>query len=132
MPRWTVWSMLVGLTWATLAAAAPDGCYDWILKQKIRGGYLGAHSSRKAVELGKAAGMNLLMPKFGGLQAPPTEANWKLLREWCDAGRQAGIHMLPVYNFRGGETEKLLSDRREVGPTGQRMERTPCPLDEPF
>ena len=40
--------------------------------------------------------------------------------------------MLPVFNFRGGDTERIPSDRREVTVTGETMKLTPCPLDEEF
>jgi hypothetical protein len=112
--------------------AAPARQNDWIAREKFRGGYLSAGDPVSGVARMKAAGMNAVMPKFGGLQAPPTTDNVKLLGDWGAAARKAGVHLLPVFNFRGGETEKLLSDRREVGLTGQRLQATPCPLDEAF
>lgn len=114
------------------ALAAPARCYDWLLREKMRGGYLSASDPRATAAQMKAIGMNTLLPKFGDLQSPPSEANVRLLREWGEAAQNAGMHLLPVFNFRGGETEKILSPRREVTISGQRMERTPCPLDEQF
>ena len=125
--------LLVGLTLSVATVgAAPSKCYDWILKEKLRGGYLSAHSPRSAAARMAAIGMNAVLPKFGGLTYPASEANLTLLREWSEATRAAGIHLLPVLNFRGGETEKILGARREVTAAGQTMERTPCPLDEQF
>lgn len=112
--------------------AAPINSYDWITRDRIRGAYLSSGDLNDGLAKAKASGLNLLMPKFGGLQAPPTEANIKLLRDWGDKCRQLGIHLMPVYNFRGGGAEALLSDRREVTAAGDTMERTPCPLDEAF
>ena len=117
---------------AAAAGASPARCYDWILRQKVRGGYLAANTPLSGVAQMRAAGMNLVMPKFGGLQSPVTEANAAQLRAWGEAVAKAGLRLMPVFNVRGGETEKILSARREVAVTGQRMERTPCPLDESF
>jgi len=129
--RWALASL--GLTLALSAEAAPvASCYDWIRHDKIRGGYLSAADLGEGVARMKAVGMNLLMPKFGGLQAPPTEANLKQLRAWGVSAQANGLHLLPVFNFRGGETEKLLGDRREVSFGGETMQRTPCPLDASF
>lgn len=123
---------LAGLILAQVAQAAPASAYDWILREKIRGGYMSSADLGEGQARMKAVGMNLLMPKFGGLQAPPTEDNIKLLRAWGDSAKANGLHLMPVYNFRGGSTEALLSDRREVSITGETMQRTPCPLDEAF
>ena len=95
-------------------------------------GYLAANDPRAVVARARAVGMNALLPKFGGLTSPPDETSLRLLRQWGEAGIKSGTHVLPVFNFRGGEAEKLLSVRREVNITGHRMERTPCPLDEQF
>ncbi|MGE5531965.1 MAG: hypothetical protein ACM3VW_07620, partial [Bacteroidota bacterium] len=67
------------------ALAAPAKCYDWIMKERIRGGYMSAANLGPGQARMKSVGMNLLMPKFGGLQAPPTEDNIKLLRQWGDS-----------------------------------------------
>lgn len=123
---------LVLLLLAVVADAAPARCYDWLLREKLRGGYLSSADLGPDLARAKAAGMNALLPKFGGLQAPPTEANIALLKRWGEVARQQGMHLLPVFNFRGGETEKLLSERREVTAAGLKLQRTPCPLDEPF
>ena len=114
------------------AFAAPAKCYDWIVKERIRGGYLSAANLGTGQARMKAVGMNLLLPKFGGLQYPPTEDNVTLLRQWGAAAKTNGLHLMPVFNLRGGETEKILSDRREMAANGVAMTRTPCPLDEAF
>ncbi|OGV73714.1 MAG: hypothetical protein A3K19_32715 [Lentisphaerae bacterium RIFOXYB12_FULL_65_16] len=117
---------------ANSALAAPASCYDWIVRDKLRGGYLAAGAPRSAAADMKAIGMNAVLPKFGGLTCPPDERNLALLREWGEATQKVGMYLLPVFNFRGGETEKILSARREVTSGGQRMAKTPCPLDEQF
>jgi hypothetical protein len=117
---------------ATALYAAPAPCYDWITRDRIRGGYMSCADLGEGQPHMKAVGMNLLMPKFGGLQAPPTEDNIKLLRRWGEAAKTNGLHLMPVYNFRGGATEALLSERREVTSSGITMQKTPCPLDEAF
>lgn len=124
--------LLLSIASAGGALASPAKCYDWIAKEKLRGGYVAANDPRESVQRMKAIGMNAVLPKFGGLTNPPDEGNLKYLREWGEASRKAGLRLIPVFNFRGGETEKILSNRREVTPSGQRMERTPCPLDEQF
>lgn len=115
-----------------IAHAAPARCYDWILKEKLRGGYLSCADLKPELAQVQAAGMNALLPKVAGLHAEPTESDSELLQAWGDAGAQYHVHVLPVFNFRGGETEKILSDRCEVTPGGQTLKRTPCPLDEAF
>ncbi len=125
-----VLSLAGGLISAALAA--PATCYDWIARDKLRGGYLSSADLGAGIAQMKAVGMNTLLPKFGGLQSPPTEGNVTLLRRWGQAARDNHLHLLPVFNFRGGETEKLLSDRREVTIGGETMKLTPCPLDEQF
>ena len=120
----------LALTLATSAATVQS--YDWIVRDRIRGGYLSAADLGEGMARMKAVGMNLVMPKFGGLQAPPTADNLKSLRAWGESATANGLHLLPVFNFRGGETEKMLSDRREVTLGGETMQRTPCPLDESF
>lgn len=130
MSRWSL--PLCVLMISSVALASPAKCYDWILKERIRGGYLSAANLGPGQARMKAVGMNLLMPKFGGLQAPPTEDNLKLLRGWGESAKVNGLHLMPVFNFRGGETEKILTERREVTAGGQTMQRTPCPLDETF
>ncbi len=126
-----IWLVLL-YSVASLASGAPASCYDWIFREKIRGGYMGAALKPEGLAQMKAVGMNLLMPKFGGLQAPPTEENIKQLQAWGEAARTYSLRLMPVFNFRGSNTEALLSDKREVAPTGQIMPRTPCPLDEAF
>ena len=116
----------------TLVVAAPAGCYDWILREKMRAGYLAANDPREVVVKMKAVGMNAVLPKFGGLTTPPNARDLRLLEEWGAAAEKAGIHCFPVFNFRGSETEKLLSARREVTGAGECMKKTPCPLDEQF
>jgi len=123
---------LMGLVMTTIVHAAPAKCYDWIQRDRIRAGYMSVANLGEGQARMKAVGMNLLMPKFGGLQYPPTEANVQQLRAWGDSARTNGLHLMPVFNFRGGETEKILSDRREVTVGGETMKRTPCPLDESF
>jgi len=115
-----------------LAQTQPAACYDWIAHEKFRGGYLSSADLGEGIARMGQVGMNAVMPKFGGLQAPPTEANVERLRAWGEAARAADLHLLPVFNFRGGETEALLGERREVTIAGYTMERTPCPLDEAF
>ncbi len=122
----------LGLALVLAAQAAPVKCYDWIRQEKIRGGYLSVANLGDGLPRLKAAGMNVVMPKFGGLQVPPSAANLKQLRDWGAGARASGLHLLPVFNFRGGETEKILSERREVTLAGETMQRTPCPLDESF
>ena len=127
------WSLpLCLLMLSSVVLAAPVKSYDWIAKERIRGGYMSAANLGPGQARMKSVGMNLLMPKFGGLQATPTEDNIKLLRQWGEAAKANGLHLMPVFNVRGGETEKLLNDRREVTAGGQVMKRTPCPLDEAF
>ena len=41
-----------------------------------------------------------------------------MLREWGQAAGEAGMRLFPVFNLRGGDTEKLLGTRREVTITG--------------
>jgi hypothetical protein len=122
----------LGLALTLAVQAAPVKSYDWIRRETIRGGYLSAADLGEGLARMKAVGMNLVMPKFGGLQAPPTEDNLKSLRAWGEGAKANGLHLLPVFNFRGGETEKILSERREVTSGGVTMPRTPCPLDESF
>ncbi|MEI6503594.1 MAG: hypothetical protein WCP21_21515, partial [Armatimonadota bacterium] len=117
---------------ASAACAVPAKCYDWIATEHIRAGYMSSGNLGPGQARMKAVGMNLLMPKFGGLQYPPTEDNGTLLRQWGDAAKVNGLHLMPVFNLRGGETEKILSDRREMAANGVAMTRTPCPLDEAF
>ncbi len=77
---------------APCVGAAPARCYDWILHERIRGGYMSSADLGDGQARIKAVGMNLLMPKFGGLQAPPTVDNVKLLRAWgrsCASQRPA-------------------------------------------
>jgi len=135
VPRETLMAALVcaailGVTTSVVAAPAPF--YDWVTRDRIRGGYMASNDPLTGVAQMKAVGMNLLMPKFGGLQAPPTEANVKLLRAWGEAAEASGMKLMPVFNFRGGETEKIIGDRREVTASGERMKATACPLDESF
>ncbi|MBU0608667.1 MAG: hypothetical protein KKI08_12330, partial [Armatimonadetes bacterium] len=132
MARLICLATLLLLSGAALSHAAPASCYDWILRDKIRGGYLSSADLGDGQARMKSVGMNLLMPKFGGLQAPPTEGNIALLRRWGESAQATGLHLMPVYNFRGGATEALLSDRREVTIAGSTMPKTPCPLDEAF
>ena len=127
--------LLFALLPPLLASADPAGpakCYDWILHTKLRGGYLSSSDPLSGLAQMKAAGMNAVMPKFGSLQYPPTAANLKLLGDWGKAAAGQGLYVLPVFNFRGGKTEKILSDRREVTVNGELMQLTPCPLDEEF
>ncbi len=112
--------------------AQTASCYDWIMHEKLRGGYLSSADLGEGITRMGAVGMNAVMPKFGGLHAPPTAADVELLRRWGEAARAADLHLLPVFNFRGGETEALLGERREVSIAGYTMARTPCPLDEAF
>ena len=132
MMRTALLGTLVIISGANASSGAPAKCYDWMIQERIRGGYMASNDPLSGVAQMKAAGMNTLMPKFGGLQASPTPDNIALLRAWGEASAKAGMHLLPVFNFRGGETEKLLSERREVTVTGQRLAATPCPLDEAF
>jgi hypothetical protein len=131
--------LVLSLVACAFCADAPGGeptgparCYDWIVREKMRAGYLAASDPRTVAVHARAAGLNALLPKFGGLTSPPDETSLRLLREWGEAAARSGVHVLPVFNFRGGEAEKLVGVRREVTITGQRMERTPCPLDEEF
>ena len=130
--RFVILSLALAFTAGAYLHAAPASCYDWITRERIRGGYMSCWNLGDGQARMKTVGMNLLMPKFGGLQAPPTEENIKLLRRWGDSAKANGLHLMPVYNFRGGSTEALLSDRREVTISGITMQRTPCPLDEAF
>lgn len=123
---------LAVLTLASAVGAAPAKCYDWILKERLRGGYLSSANLGPGQARMKTAGMNLLMPKFGGLRYPPTDDNVALLKRWGDSAKANGLRLMPVFNLRGGETEKLLSDRREAAANGVPLKRTPCPLDEQF
>ncbi|HLJ58038.1 MAG TPA: hypothetical protein VKT77_23570 [Chthonomonadaceae bacterium] len=113
-------------------ATPPAPCYRWIGREKIRAGYMSAADLGPALAKMRAAGMNALLPKFGGLQSPPSEQNLKDLAAWGAAARSARLHLLPVFNFRGGDTERIPNDRREVTAIGRTMEKTPCPLDERF
>src|SRR5438132_117851 len=134
MTRIAVAVSLLFSSTATLSHAATQGranCYDWITRAKIRGGYLSASDLGDGLARMRAVGMNTLMPKFGGLQAPPTAENVRSLRDWGRAARQSRLHLLPVFNFRGG-AERLMNDRREVTVIGVTMKLTPCPLDEAF
>ena len=107
-------------------------CYDWIDRDKIRAGYLSASDPLAGADRMKAVGMNALMPKFGGMHAPPTASDARLLASWGEAARRSGLRLLPVINFRGGDAEPIVGDRREVSAIGQTMQRTPCPLDAGF
>ena len=115
-----------------VAAPRPDPCYEWIRHEKVRAGYMSCADPRTAVRQMRAIGMNAFLPKFGGLTCPPDERNLQLLREWGAAARASGMRFLPVFNFRGGQTESSPGARREVTKSGRRMEATPCPLDEAF
>ena len=125
------WLFTFTTLFSQAAAQTPARCYDWIIRDKIRGGYLSAADLGGGLARMSAVGMNTLMPKFGRLQAPPTASDVRSLRDWGQAARRSGLHLLPVLNFRGG-AEPLLSDRRELTVSGETMKLTPCPLDEEF
>ena len=62
----------------------------------------------------RAVGMNTLLPKFGGLQAPPTEANLRSLRAWGLAARRASLLPGPGRGGRGGDGGLDLAGQREA------------------
>ena len=54
-----LFAMATGITFA-----GPAKCYDWIMKEKLRGGYVAANDPRESVQRMKAVGMNALLHEF--------------------------------------------------------------------
>jgi hypothetical protein len=63
----------------------PAKCYDWIVHEKLRGGYLAASQTPDIVAPMKSAGFNVVMPKFNDLTTPPSEEQLALLERCSKA-----------------------------------------------
>ncbi len=100
--------------------------------QRIRGGYLGAGDTAQ-VEPAARAGLNAILVKFGGLEAPLRPESEKLFKQWADLCAKHGVGFWPVFNFFGGHEPKWVGQyRHHVTRQGNRLDRTPCPIDEDF
>ena len=129
-------SMVLGLVAAGIAAgagaAAAEPVLAGLLKQRLRGGYMSQGMTALAPKM-HAAGMNLAMPKFGGLASPPSAGDLATLAAWRAACADNQIYLMPVFNFCGGAEAKWCGPfRRYVDAGGVEFLNTPCPVDEGY
>ena len=107
----------LGLALTMAVQAAPVKCYDWIQRDRIRGGYLSAADLGEGMARMKTVGMNLVMPKFGGLQGNMFESDGHIYRPY----RLAAFHNIFAVAARYYNRRCLFKNLRLVSCLGNLM-----------
>jgi hypothetical protein len=121
---------LIPITVLPVWAGPPD--LSGSLPGRLRGGYCSA-GNRALLTQVHAAGMNAVMPKFGGIESPLKPPDAEALQAWSDDSAAQDLAFLPVFNFFGGHDPAWIRDYAHyVDGRGVELAHTPCPFDRAF